>query len=82
MSIHNAIAQAQNLDIHAPYENEHLAYLDDPNLFGFENGYVTAPDAPGLGIEIDEEEVRERSQPGLDWQNPIWYREDDSVAEW
>jgi galactonate dehydratase len=82
MSIHNAITQAQNLDIHAPDENEHLAYLDDPDVFNFENGHVTAPDAPGLGIEINETEIRERSQPGLDWQNPIWYHHDGSVAEW
>ena len=81
-AVHNTIAQAQNLDIHAPADNEHLAYLEEPDVFGFENGYVTAPDAPGLGIEIDESEVQTRSQTGLGWQNPIWYHDDGSVAEW
>ena len=82
MAVHNTIAQAQNLDIHAPADNEHLAYLEDPDVFGFDNGYVTAPDAPGLGIDMDESQVRERSQTGLEWQNPIWYHHDGSVAEW
>jgi galactonate dehydratase len=82
MSVHNAINQAQNLDIHDPTNNEHLAYLEDPTVFDFKNGYVTPPDGPGLGIDIDEEYVRRQSQTELDWQNPIWYHHDGSIAEW
>jgi galactonate dehydratase len=82
MSVPNVLMQSQNLEVHDPVDNDLLAYLSDPTVFGFEDGFVTAPDAPGLGIEVDEEYVRTQSQVQVDWQNPIWYHEDGSVAEW
>ncbi|MFD1641925.1 galactonate dehydratase [Halohasta litorea] len=82
MAIPNAIVQAQSLDLHQPQENDLLAYLDDPTVFGFADGYLTAPDAPGLGIEVDESVVREQAQSDINWQNPIWYHDDGSIAEW
>jgi galactonate dehydratase len=78
----NAIVQGQDLGIHAPEENPQLAYLSEPGVFDFEDGHVTAPDAPGLGISIDESYVREQAEVEVDWQNPIWYHDDGSVAEW
>ena len=59
-----------------------LDYLADPAVFDYDDGYVDIPDDPGLGVEIDEEYVRQQSQTELDWQNPIWYHHDGSVAEW
>ena len=82
MAIPNAIVQAQNLDIHDTDDNDLLRYVTDPDVFGFTNGYVSAPDAPGLGIEIDEEYVRAQSQSRIDWQSPVWYHDDGSIAEW
>lgn len=82
MVIPNAIVQSQNLDIHNPEGNDLLAYLSNPDIFQFEGGHITVPDAPGLGIKIDEEKVRKESQAHIDWQNPIWYHEDGSVSEW
>lgn len=81
VAIPNAIIQSQNLDIHETEGNDLLQYLEDPDVFDFDEGFVTLPDEPGLGIQIDEEEVRRQSQ-SLDWQNPIWYHDDGSVAEW
>ncbi|MFC6825263.1 galactonate dehydratase [Halopelagius fulvigenes] len=78
----NAIVQAQNLEIHQTAENDLLNYLEDPSVFGFEEGYVSAPDAPGLGVEIDEKLVREQSKSRVDWQSPVWYHDDGSIAEW
>ena len=37
---------------------------------------------PGLGVEINEDFVIERSKEGHSWHNPIWRHEDGSVAEW
>ena len=50
--------------------------------FAFDAGYVARPDAPGLGVEIDEEKVRAAAATGHRWRNPVWRREDGSVAEW
>ena len=37
---------------------------------------------PGLGIEVNEEYVRERALEGHRWRNPIWRHADGSFAEW
>ncbi|WP_185715477.1 hypothetical protein [Halocatena pleomorpha] len=34
------------------------------------------------GLDIDEDAVREKSQQGIDWHNPVWRHEDGSSAEW
>ena len=81
-AVPNALIQNQNLDVHAPEDNDLLAYLEDPDAFGFDDGYVHPPDAPGLGVEIDEKRVREQSSDRINWQNPTWYHDDGSVAEW
>ena len=78
----NSIVQAQSLDIDQPEQNDMLAYLTDPDVFAFTDGYVTAPEGPGLGIDVDEAFVREQAQSDINWQNPIWYHDDGSIAEW
>jgi len=50
--------------------------------FTFENGYVARPEGPGLGIQIDEDYVREQARADVNWYNPVWHHEDGSVAEW
>lgn len=79
---HNAFIQEQSLGIHYNQGNDLLDYLMDPAVFHYENGYVKIPDGPGLGIEINEERVREMAKIGHQWQNPLWRHKDGSVAEW
>ncbi|MET0288934.1 MAG: D-galactonate dehydratase, partial [Pseudoxanthomonas sp.] len=50
--------------------------------FAYKDGYVTIPDGPGLGIEINQQYVDERVAEGHRWRNPIWRHADGSVAEW
>lgn len=59
-----------------------LDYLADPTVFAMRDGYVEALQAPGLGIEIDEEKVRRMAETGHDWHNPVWRNPDGSVTEW
>jgi len=54
-------------------------YLKKP--FIMKDGYVELPREPGLGIELDDELVREKIYGG-DWENPRLYHEDGSVADW
>ena len=35
-----------------------------------------------LGIEIDEDYVKERAKESHNWKNPIWKHKDGSIAEW
>ncbi|WP_416841802.1 galactonate dehydratase [Haloferax sp. DFSO52] len=78
----NALIQEQSLDIHYNETSDVLDYLEDPSVFEYENGYVSIPDAPGLGIEIDEQFVREQAEKPVNWHNPVWRNDDGSVTEW
>jgi galactonate dehydratase len=78
----NAIIQEQSLGIHHNRESDLLDYLADEDVFAYQDGYVAIPVGPGLGIEIDEEKVREAARTGHDWRNPVWRNVDGSVAEW
>ena len=78
----NAFIQEQSLGIHYNKGSDLLDYLVDPEVFDFEQGYVTRLNKPGLGIEIDENKVREMSRIGHQWRNPVWRNSDGSIAEW
>ncbi|CAN7187293.1 galactonate dehydratase [Paenibacillus sp. LjRoot56] len=78
----NAFIQEQSLGIHYNQGSDLLDYLKDPSVFQYENGFVKNLTAPGLGIEINEDKVREMAAIGHNWKNPIWRQEDGTVAEW
>ncbi|WP_323702950.1 galactonate dehydratase [Mammaliicoccus sp. Dog046] len=79
---HNAFIQEQSLGIHYNKDSDILDYIKNKEVFEFENGQVKIPQGPGLGIEIDEDHVREMAKVGHDWHNPIWRHKDGSIAEW
>ncbi|MGO2092781.1 galactonate dehydratase [Microbacterium gubbeenense] len=79
---YNAFIQEQSLGIHYNESNDILDYLVDPSVFAYKDGFVDIPNSPGLGIEINEDYVRERAEVGHRWRNPIWRHADGSVAEW
>lgn len=78
----NVIIQEQSLGIHYNKSNDLLDYLTDNSVFKFEEGYVKIPEGPGLGIEINEEQVLAMATKGHNWKNPIWKNEDGTIAEW
>ena len=77
----NALIQEQSLDIHYNEGSDVLDYLVDPSVFEYEAGYVDVPEKPGLGVEVDEDHVREMAGD-VNWHNPVWRHDDGSVAEW
>ncbi|MBS4216355.1 galactonate dehydratase [Neobacillus rhizophilus] len=78
----NAIIQEQSLGIHYNQGSDLLDYVKDRSVFKYEDGYVKILEGPGLGIEVDEEHVKEMAKIGHDWKNPIWRNKDGSIAEW
>jgi galactonate dehydratase len=78
----NAFIQEQSLGIHYNQGNDLLDYLSDPSVFNYKNGFVSIPNKPGLGIEVNESKVREADKEGHNWKNPIWRSEDGTIAEW
>lgn len=79
---YNAFIQEQVIGVHYNVNNNMMDYLNDKEVFSFKDGYVDIPNGPGLGIEIDEEKVREMAKIGHSWRNPVWRHTDGSVAEW
>ena len=79
---YNAFIQEQSLGIHYNAANDLLDYVSNREVFAYENGMVAIPQGPGLGIEVNEEYVKERAAVGHRWRNPIWRHADGSFAEW
>ncbi|MER9933875.1 galactonate dehydratase [Mesorhizobium sp. M0088] len=79
---YNCFIQEQSLGIHYNAANDLLDYAANKDVFRYEDGYVAIPDGPGLGVEIDEDYVKERAKEGHRWRNPVWRHKDGSFAEW
>ena len=81
---HNAIIQEQSMGIHYNTENGYdvLHYLNNKEIYDFENGFCSFPDGAGLGVDINETALQEATKIGHNWKNPIWRHEDGSIAEW
>lgn len=78
----NAFIQEQSLGIHYNATSDLLDYLQDATVFHYADGYVALPTAPGLGISIDENVVREAAKQGNNWKAPVWRNVDGTIAEW
>jgi galactonate dehydratase len=78
----NLLIQEQSLGIHYNAGSDLLDYLLDASVFAYTDGYVPALTGPGLGIEIDVDEVERAAKVGHRWRNPVWRRDDGAFAEW
>lgn len=78
----NAFIQEQSLGIHYNVGAELMDYVLNPETLAYDSGYVKIPTGPGLGLEINEDAVREAGKAGHDWKNPLWRHADGSFAEW
>lgn len=77
----NFLIQEQSLGIHYNKDSDLLDYLVDRSVFEVTDGFVARPTAPGLGIEVDEQEVRRVARDHR-WRAPVWRHHDGSLAEW
>lgn len=78
----NFLIQEQSLGIHYNLTSDLLDYVVDTSVFANTDGYLQRPTGPGLGIEIDEAEVRRVAAHPHRWRNEIWRHADGSLAEW
>lgn len=77
----NVLIQEQSLGIHYNTDSDLLDYLVDRTVFTVTDGYVARPTRPGLGIEVDEAQVR-RVARDHGWRAPVWRHLDGGLAEW
>ena len=78
----NAFIQEQSAGIHYNEGYDLLNYIKNPEVFTWKDGVCEALEKPGLGIEVNEDYVREMATVGHDWHNPIWRDSDGVIAEW
>lgn len=78
----NVFIQEQSLGIHYNKGFDLLDFVKNKEIFQYKDGFVAIPEKPGLGIEMDEQKVKEISAEGLYWTNPRWKHYDGTIAEW
>ena len=78
----NAFIQEQSLGIHYNKGGDLLDYIKDATIYKYKNGFIEITDAPGLGVNVNEEAVIEASKIPHNWKNPVWRAFDGVVAEW
>lgn len=70
------------MGIHYHSGTDLLDYLLDPEPLRIVEGHIARPEAPGLGIAVDEQAVRRADRTSHAWRNPVWRHDDGSFAEW
>ncbi len=78
----NVAIQEMSLGIHYNVGHDLLEFCTDKAVLTPVDGYLPIPAGPGLGINIDEEAVREASKDRHRWRNPVWRYKDGNFAEW
>ena len=56
-----------------------VGYIKEP--FVIKDGYIDIPTKPGIGVELDEEALKDKIYDGK-WTTPRQYYEDGSNADW
>lgn len=59
-----------------------MDYLKDASIYQYKEGFLELMTGPGLGMEINEDFVKQAAKSNVNWKNPIWRNFDGTVAEW
>lgn len=78
----NAFIQESSIGIHYNEGFDLLDYVRNKEIFEVVDGFIEKPKLPGLGVDIDEEILKEAQKMGHTWSNPIWRNSDGGFAEW
>lgn len=78
----NFVIQEMSLRMHYNDTGDLLDYIKNKEVFDVSEGYLSLPQLPGLGTEIDEEAVIEADKEGFPPVQRDWLHDDGSVAEW
>jgi galactonate dehydratase len=79
----NFLIQETSVGMHYNGGIEPMDYMVDSEPFTFHDGTIRRWERPGLGVEIDEQVVRDADARGSErWHAPVWRHPDGSFAEW
>ncbi len=77
----NFVIQEMSLKMQYNTNGDLLDYVKNKDVFDVTDGYLSLPQLPGLGIDVDEDAVIEADKEGFTWEPRNWRHEDGSVAE-
>ncbi|EME47967.1 hypothetical protein DOTSEDRAFT_167430 [Dothistroma septosporum NZE10] len=79
----NFAIQEMPLGIHYNVGGSDLtSYTKNPEVWEVKEGMIELMQGPGLGIEIDEEQVRAKAQNVKAWRSPVFYGPGGEIREW
>jgi galactonate dehydratase len=79
----NFAIQEMSLGIHYNAGSEDItSYLKDSSVWNVSEGYIRLLDGPGLGIEIDEDQIRRLAAGAKPWRNPRFFGPGHEIREW
>lgn len=79
----NFAIQEMSLGIHYNVGGADLkSYTKNPEIWDVADGMVKLMDGPGLGIEIDEAQVREAAKSATAWRSPHFVGPGGEAREW
>jgi galactonate dehydratase len=79
----NFAIQEMSLGIHYNSGSQEITdYVKNPEVWNVKEGYIDLLTGPGLGIEIDEEQIRRLSVDAEAWVSPGFIGPGGEVREW
>lgn len=79
----NFAIQEMSVGIHYNSTGQDIAtYISNPGVWDVKEGHVQVPSGPGLGIEINEDLVRELARDAKAWVSPMFTGPDGELREW
>ena len=79
----NFAIQEMGLGIHYNSTGQDItSYISNPDVWDVRDGYIDLPRGPGLGIDVDEEQVRLLSEDAKPWVTPGFTGPGGEVREW
>jgi galactonate dehydratase len=79
----NFAIQEMSLGIHYNAGSQDLtSYTKNPEVWNVKDGYIDLMKGPGLGIEVDEDMVRELSKDAKAWVSPGFIGPGGEIREW
>ena len=79
----NFAIQELSLGIHYHVTGQDIGtYVNNPEVWSVKDGHVEVPSGPGLGIDVNEEVVRELSKGAKAWTPPVFIGPCGELREW